>query len=553
MASSGESLDELLRSGSRATRSLNEMLPPLISQHSDQRQALLATPKPTTIFRRVGALFVSRLSKNILYNVAGQSLQAILAIVAVKYVYQGLGREALGVLYFALSLNAVLYGLLDMGITATVVREISRCADSDQAYVRSLVRTASFFSWIAFMVLFAGLYLLAPLLVKTWIHLQTLDPRLAVQALHWLGAGLLTSIPRSLYSSIFRGLQRLEISNAIDVLSTCAQQLGTIVLIVRHGTLLNVAFWFLLCYGLSTMIYMATCAKFLSWSAILPRFSASVFRRNLGFAGNMLSISITNMVTSQADKLAVSKLLPIRTFGPYAFVWSVVARASLLTTAIAQAAFPSFSSLLMNSDKRLVAAQYRKLQDLVCLSTLPMFALVCYGARPVLAYAFDAATAAELLRPVAWLCLGFYLNGALNIPYILSLAAGKATIASRSTALSLGIVLPVTILLVRRYGLNGAGFSWVFYQLFNSWYMVPRIFSQCIGIPAASWFIELGRILMVGAGTYGVAWMVIANYSHYSVAALAIGYGAASLGFVAGAYCVVGPDLRSVASQVFGR
>jgi O-antigen/teichoic acid export membrane protein len=314
-----------------------------------------------------------------------------------------------------------------------------------------------------------------------------------------------------------------------------------------------VAFWFLLCYGLSTLTYLAACAKFLTWSAILPKFSSSVFRRNWRFASNMLSISMTNMVTSQADKLAVSKLLPIRAFGPYAFAWSVVARASLLTTAIAQAAFPSFSSLLTNSDKRLVTAQYRKLQDLVCLLTLPMFALVCYAARPVLTYAFDAATAGELLLPIAWLCLGFYLNGALNIPYVFSLAAGKATIASRSTTLSLFIVLPVTILLVRRYGLAGAAFSWVFYQLFGSWYMVPRIFSQCIGIPAATWFIELGRILMVGACTYGVAWLVIAKSSHYSLTALAIGYGVASLGFIAGAYCVVGPDLRSVASRVFGR
>ena len=50
---------------------------------------------------------MSQLSKNILYNLFGQALIVGLSFVAVKYIYVQLGEEALGVLYFALTINAV--------------------------------------------------------------------------------------------------------------------------------------------------------------------------------------------------------------------------------------------------------------------------------------------------------------------------------------------------------------------------------------------------------------------------------------------------------------
>ncbi len=68
---------------------------------------------------------MSRLAKNIIYNLCGQALLLLLGFVAVKYVFRQLGEDAFGVIYFTLTVNAVLCAMLEMGICSTTVREVS--------------------------------------------------------------------------------------------------------------------------------------------------------------------------------------------------------------------------------------------------------------------------------------------------------------------------------------------------------------------------------------------------------------------------------------------
>ena len=68
---------------------------------------------------------MSRLSKNIVYNFFGQGLLLLLGFVAVKYVFKQLGEDALGIIYFTLTMNSVLCTVLELGISTTTVREVS--------------------------------------------------------------------------------------------------------------------------------------------------------------------------------------------------------------------------------------------------------------------------------------------------------------------------------------------------------------------------------------------------------------------------------------------
>src|SRR5207248_5915560 len=86
---------------------------------------------------------------------------------------------------------------------------------------------------------------------------------------------------------------------------------------------------------------------------------------------------------------------------------------------------------------------------------------ISFAALPLFSYLFNPSAAHLLLLPTALLCLGWYMNGTLNVPYVFSLAAGKPEISSRSNFLALFIVLPITFVLVLTLGLTGAALSWV--------------------------------------------------------------------------------------------
>ena len=489
----------------------------------------------------------SSLTRNIAANLAGQSLLLVLGLVAVKFVFARLGDDALGIIYFTLALNTLLCAALDLGISSTTVRQVSAHAPGDRGYVEALMRTAASFYWAAWAALAVLLWVAAPLLVSGWVNLGALDAATAIAALRVLGIGALTALPRSLYASLFAGLQRMEVSNAIDVATGALQQAGTIAVLAEGGGLMAVVAWFALCYALSIAAYLILAGRAVGARALRPGYFAEVVARNRRFAGGMMSVSILGMLHMHADKILVSRLLPLGTLGVWGFAAGVVTRVSVLTGAVGQAALPSLSALFHRGDRAGLLAQYRKVHDLVCLATVPVFAALMLAAGPLLAVLFDRDVAAGLVVPVLLLCVGSYMSATLTIPYFVTLAAGRPGIAVQANALAVVVVLPLTALLVWKLGLLGAGLSWVVYQAFMYVYSVPRVCAECLETPARRWYAHVLAIAALALATYGAAAAVcLLAVAEPGLAARALAFVAATPVFAAGAVRVMTGETRAV-------
>jgi O-antigen/teichoic acid export membrane protein len=487
---------------------------------------------------------MTRLTKNLIYNVVGQGLVLVLSLVAVRFIFRRLGDDVFGIIFFNLVLTGVLTSALELGVSATIVREISSHWESEAAYIRKLVRTASMLYWGAGLLLVAVIWLSAPFLVTHWVNLRTLDPGTAATTLRILSATALVILPRGLYTSLFRGRQMMILNNAIDVGTSVVQQAGILLVLLAGGRVYMVAAWISASAILGAITYVLAAARLFGWNTLVPSFSMEVVQRNLGFTSRVMVGSLLALVHNQAAQVIVSKLLPIAQFGFYGLASSTVNRATFVTGAAAQAAFPSFSSLFAAGDRPALMQQYRKLHDLLCYGTLPLFAGICFVALPVFTYVINASVAEQLLLPTAFLALGSWMSATLNMPHMLALAMGRPDISLRTTSLALPVVLPVTLLLILRFGLAGAAFSWVFYHMFVYANMIPRVCRECLHIEARGWYAQIARVAALGAGTYGLAWLVIVIPSGYSLPMLVLGYLVGSAAFVVGALYLIGPDLR---------
>src|SRR5208337_5570495 len=174
------------------------------------------------------------------YNLFGQGMLVILGFVAVKFIFKQLGQDALGIIYFTLTLNALLTVILSLGINETTVREVAASHEEDPAYIKHLLQTASFFYWGLYILAAVALYASAPWLVTKWINLDTLSPLTATLILRVLGIAALLALPRSFCTSILRGIQRMEFTNLIDVGASALQQFGTIGILFLGGGLIQV-------------------------------------------------------------------------------------------------------------------------------------------------------------------------------------------------------------------------------------------------------------------------------------------------------------------------
>jgi O-antigen/teichoic acid export membrane protein len=488
---------------------------------------------------------MSRLSKNILYNLVGQGLLVILGFVAVKFIFKQLGQDALGIIYFTFTLNGLLTAILALGINETTVREVAAFHEEDPTYIKHLLQTASFFYWGLYILAAVVLYAAAPWLVTKWINLDTLSPLTATLILRVLGIASLLALPRSFCASILRGIQRMEITNLIDVGASALQQFGAIIVLLRGGGLIQVTLWMAGCYLLGLVIYLGVCAHFFGGKAFIPRISPSVIDRNAGYTFRLAGITVFSIIHTQSDKAIVSKLLSLGVFGYYGMAYNAVSRGMLVAASVSQAVFPSFSALYKQGDRDGLMRQYRKLQDLLCYAIIPMYAAIPFAARPLFTFVLNAQAARMLLWPVTFLSIGFCMNATMNIPYVFSLAVGKPEIAARTNFYALFAVLPMTLLLVYRFGIAGAGFSWVFYNLFAYAYMMPRTCSECLGMPVWKWYVHVFKVFVLAGLTYGGAWAIVMLVGSFSVLSLALGYALGSFLFAAGSFLLVGSELRN--------
>lgn len=468
----------------------------------------------------------------------------VLGFISVKYVFTELGRDALGIIYFSILFNAMACSALELGVSATTVREVSGHFKKEPEYIRALVRMGSLFYWSSFIILGLIIYFLAPLLVDRWITLDTMEPLLAVKLLRILIISALVALPKTFFVSLVRGLQRMEYNNLIDVATIGLQQLGIIIIIIFGGSVFSVVLWLALTYALSLLSYMAIIARFFTAMALLPGYSLEVLRRNYNFATRTMTISILSVISTQIDKVILSKILPVVVMGYYGVLFSIVRRGMTLTGAVSQAAYPTFTEHFKAGDKETLNARYDKMQDLVCFGTVPILAAIPMASMPLFTFIFNEEVAAMLFLPTIIFSIGFYLNATLSIPYIFSLAVGKPGIAARMHIYDLFITLPATILLVYYYGLLGASLALLFFYIFRFIYFTKRFCSECIHRSVGSWYVHILKIIALLVCTFGTSWTLLAFIGDRSMPYLIVAYIMATITFFMGAYFMIGNELK---------
>ena len=494
---------------------------------------------------------MSRLTKNIIYNLLGQTLLLLLGFVSVKYIFGRLGEDALGIIYFTSMLNAISISMLQMGICSLTVREISSNYEDNPKYCHDLIRTGSFFFWTIFVLLGIVIYFLAPIIVEKWINLETIDTATAIYVLRILLIGSLVALPQSLYTSLFTGLERMEFSNIIGVGTSVLRQFGTIFILANGGDLFSVAYFYVFCYGISIFISLVFLAKFFPLRSFIPGYFSHVVKKNIGFASMMSFQTIIGAIYGQADKLIVSKLMSVGTLGYYVFAGGIASQGTAVASSISRAAYPSLSALLAKGNREALMIQYKNLQDIICFITVPVFASMPFACLPLISYVLNEEIARLLFLPISLLSFAFYIDGTTHIPYYFSLAMGKPNISAKSLLYQSLFSVPTTIILVYYYGLVGAGLSVIFGELFGFAYFILRVCSECLKISAREWYGHILKILILASLTYGSAWFLLGMIGNYSILSLTMTYFGATIGYLVCSYFMINEKLREILSGYF--
>jgi O-antigen/teichoic acid export membrane protein len=378
--------------------------------------------------------------------------------------------ESYGLVGFYSTLLGVL-AFADMGFTATLNREMARLSVRKDATVemRDVLRTYESTYLCISAALAVTMWALAPLIAEHWLRSKVLQPHEMAAALRVMGVAIALQLPSGLYIGGLMGLQRQVLANSIQIAWGVFRGLGAVlVLWLFSPTIFAFALWQLIsnaiyCFFARSGLWRALPS---SPSQAQPHFDWQVFRDTWRYAAGMVGMALASTLLTQTDKLAVSKMLSLEMLGYYTLAGALASVPLMLASPIASAVFPRLTGLVASEDRKGLTLLYHRTCELVAVAVIPAGLTVAFFAGDFILAWTGSAITAQRAGLVASLLLGGQLMQSITVvPYYLALAHGNVTLNLQIGIASVVFITPLLIFLIMKYGLVGAGFSWLIMNL----------------------------------------------------------------------------------------
>jgi O-antigen/teichoic acid export membrane protein len=399
-------------------------------------------------------------TRNLLGNFAGRGIGAGLGVLLIPVYVRILGVEAYGLVPFFLVVQMLL-GILDLGMSPTINRQIAMRVTSDErrTEARDLLRTIEVFYWPLGVVIGAAFFAAAPLIAGRWLQSETLGVGTIETAVRLMGVTVALQWPFSLYENTLHGLQRIVEFNAISAGMAILRAAGAVLVLWRWPTITAFFAWQAAVSGVTAGMYAVNTWKYMP-EGPRPAVRTQLLRDVRRFAAGM-TLTLTLLLTlTYADRLLLSRILPLESFGYYGIATSLGAGLLYLMSPISLTVLPRFTELLARGEHDLLVRTYHLSAQLMTVVLTPVaFVIALFSREVMILWTRDAGIAERTSSLVSVLVLASLLFALVEIPYMIKLAQGRTRLAASTNLVLLVLYIPMLTIMAHRFGAIGAAFS----------------------------------------------------------------------------------------------
>lgn len=456
---------------------------------------------------------MSKLKANVIANFSSSLFVGLMGLVFIPLYTHFLGIESFGLIGFFATLLSI-FSSLDLGLGATINREMSRLgAQKDKVKeMRDTVRTLEIPYWIVALLIGAAVVVLSPVLAYHWFKPVNLSPLTIQSAIFYMGIAIAFQWPFGLYSGGLVGRQQQVLLGVLNAAMAALRGVGAVLIIWLVSPTIEAYFqWQIFISALQTGL-----AAFFLWSGLPAQGHKPQFRKKRlldiwRFATGVTGITLLSNILSQMDKIVLSRMLTMDTFGFYNVASTVASILFKFVGPVFQAVFPPLTQAYELKKEGELANLYHKGSQLVSVLILPTALVIAFFSKDIVLLWFrNPLTAENTHLLVSILVIGMVLNGLMNLPYALQLAAGWTRLSFMANLHSVLVMVPATILLIRFYGAPGAAAS---FGILNFGYIVlliPIMHRRLLKKEMGAWYIQdilwplLGALAIVVCAFYAV-------------------------------------------------
>lgn len=434
------------------------------------------------------------LRANVIASFLGQGWSALVSLAFVPVYIQYLGIEAYGLIGLFAVLQAWLT-LLDIGMSPTLTREMARFGAGEHSAqsIADLLRSLELLALGVAALIAVGVMLAAGVLTHSWLRAEHLSAEVIAQAITIAGVMVALRFVESVYRGAIYGLQQQVWFNSVTAVVATVRSLGAVAVLTWVAPTIEAFLWW------QAAIAVVPVGLF-AWKvhAVLPRpptparFSAQALAQVGRFAGGMLATTVTVLLLTQVDKVLLSRLLTLESFGYYTLASAVAAALYMLLGPITTATYPRMVALAgAASPPGTEARLFHFVAQLVTVALAPAaLLLACHAEGVLFLWSGNAALAARAAPVLSILAVGTLLNSLMQVPHSLQLAHGWTSLATLSNVVAIAALVPALWWLVPLQGAVAA--AWIGVVL-NAGYMVftaPLMFRRLLRSEMRHWYAQ---------------------------------------------------------------
>jgi O-antigen/teichoic acid export membrane protein len=417
---------------------------------------------------------MSRVRFNVAANISGQVWSLLMAIVCTPFFIKFLGIEGYALVAFYVVLQATLL-VLDLGFATTVNREVARLSPKanagDAKELGEFAATAARWYWILGCGTGLAMFFLTPQIASTWLNAANIPRDDLTDSGRIFGILACVLWPSSFYQTGLIGMQRQVTLNLITIPFSGLSNLGGLVFL-----------WFgprsvtgLLSWQAFVALIQLVVLDHRFWKSLgVPpggrRPHLGVLKDKWRFSLGMGGISIAGYLLTHLDKLILSRLLSLESFGHYSLAGTLARGVYVMITPVFNAYFPRFSALVPAHDKASMRLCYHNAAQVMSVLALPAAIIIgVFSYEIAFLWLRDSAIAKSVAPVTSVLVIGTCLNGLMNIPFALQLAYGNTRIGLWISSFLITGLVPLMIFAATQYGVMGGAVMW---GVINGLYLV---------------------------------------------------------------------------------
>jgi stage V sporulation protein B len=407
-----------------------------------------------------------RLFTNVGLNFAAQVFVALLTIVTAPYIVNRLGAELFGMVALVQT-AAGFAGLLNLGIGRALTKYVSELYwKGDFALINDFFQTAWALTVLAGL---AGLLLMvgsSSLIESTFFRGgPEITNDVVTFAIYVSAFGLFSSMLLEVASSIPVAAQRFAIRNAIYVVMATIMSIGSVALLAAGFSVRAVLLVGLFSNVFGVCAFLAASCKVVTGLKLRPRIELKALKTLLAFSLPLLLSAISAMIVARVDRFILAYYLPLAAVAFYTLPYSLAQKLSSAVGNVTSVVFPYASELHAMSDLKKLQELYLRSSKILILMTLPFIMVLIVLPDPILRYWLGPEYAEQGAMALCIIGIATFLNAVTAVPTVTSLGVGRPWMPSVFSTASSVASLAANLLLIPKYGVNGAALALLLSEL----------------------------------------------------------------------------------------